>query len=411
MRIAVLTMHTSPLDRPGGTKAGGLNVYVMELSRELAASGCEVDIYSRLTSEGTPTITEIEPGLRAVHLPAGPLAPLPPGDLEAYVEEFAAAVAGFAAREGLSYDVMHSHYWLAGLAGNALKRAWHVPHVTMFHTLGEVKNRASLSESESPERIEAETAVVEQADRVIVATEHEKSSLVHLYGADPEKISVIPLGVDIDRFRPLDKEEARRQLGFEDARIVLFVGRLEPLKGVDILLNAAAMLESDVECSVLIVGGDESSLSQLAELQGLASDLGIGHRVAFVGAVDHDKLPLFYNAADVCVVPSHYESFGLVAVEAMACGVPVVASRVGGLTGTVKDGETGYLVPWLCPEPFAERIEMLLENEPLRRNLGEAAREAVSRYRWDNVASRLLDVYEALIENRGEPIPAGALKD
>ncbi len=168
------------------------------------------------------------------------------------------------------------------------------------------------------------------------------------------------------------------------------------------------MLESDVECSVLIVGGDESSKAQIAHLQGLASDLGIGHRVAFVGAVDHDKLPLFYNAADVCVVPSHYESFGLVAVEAMACGVPVVASRVGGLTGTVKDGETGYLVPWLCPEPFAERIEMLLDNESLRRNLGEAAREGVSRYRWENVAGRVLDVYRSYMGPVGEPLTAAS---
>jgi D-inositol-3-phosphate glycosyltransferase len=334
--------------------------------------------------------------------------PLAPEDLARHVDEFAAAVQSFARRDAATYDIIHSHYWLAGLAGNQLRRAWDVPHVTMFHTLGEVKNRASLSENESPLRIAAEGEVIEQADAVIVATEHEKSLLMHLYGAEGHKISVIPLGVDIDRFRPLDKDEARRALGFEDAKIILFVGRIEPLKGVDILLNAAALLESDVECSVLIVGGDESSRARLAELQGLASDLGIGHRVAFVGAVDHDKLPLFYNAADVCVVPSHYESFGLVAVEAMACGVPVVASRVGGLTGTVKDGETGYLVPWLCPEPFAERIEMLLENESLRRNLGEAAREGVSRYRWENVAQRILEVYDGLIDPIGRPVAAGA---
>jgi D-inositol-3-phosphate glycosyltransferase len=403
-RVAVITMHTSPLDRPGGTKAGGLNVYVMELSRELAARGCTVDIYSRLTSDATPEVIDIEPGMRVIHLPAGSVEALPPEQLFPYVDEFADAVLDFAADQGLTYDVIHSHYWLAGLAGTRLKTAWGVPHVTMFHTLGEVKNRASVSESEPPLRIEAEADIVAGADRIIAATEHEKSLLVHLYNAEPARISVVPLGVDMDRFRPIDKDEARRQLGFEDAKIILFVGRIEPLKGVDILINAAAMLESDVECSVLIVGGDEASKARVAELQGLASDLGIGHRVAFVGAVDHDKLPLFYNAADVCVVPSHYESFGLVAVEAMACGVPVVASRVGGLTGTVKDGETGYLVPWLCPEPFAERIEMLLDNESLRRNLGEAAHEGVSRFRWENVASHVLEVYGELIGPVGEPV-------
>ncbi len=223
---------------------------------------------------------------------------------------------------------------------------------------------------------------------MICATEHEKSLLRAALRRRPRaQVSVIPLGVDLDRFRPMDKEDARaRARPRRRERIILFVGRIEPLKGVDILINAAAMLESDVECSVLIVGGDESSKAQVAELRDLARDRGIEHRVAFVGAVDHDKLPLYYNAADVCVVPSHYESFGLVAVEAMASGVPVVASRVGGLTGTVKDGETGYLIPWLCPEPFAERIELLLDNEPLRRNLGEAAREVVGRYRWENVA-------------------------
>ena len=210
---------------------------------------------------------------------------------------------------------------------------------------------------------------------------------------------MVPLGVDLDRFQPQDKDAARAELGLEGQRIVLFVGRIEPLKGIDILINATAMLDSDVDCSVLIVGGDDESDGELDQLRDLTKDQGIENRVAFVGAIDRDKLPLYYNAADVCVVPSHYESFGLVAVEAMASGIPVVASRVGGLTGTVKDGETGYLVPWLCPEPFAERIELLLDNEPLRRNLGESAREAVGMYRWENVSNRILEVYEDLLGN------------
>jgi D-inositol-3-phosphate glycosyltransferase len=406
LRVAVLSMHTSPMARIGGAKAGGLNVYVRELSQRLARAGCGVDIFTRATSELPAGVTEVEPGLRVVHLPAGPADAVLPEQLHGYVEEYAGGIAAFAAAEGAVYDVIHSHYWLAGLAGATLRDLWGCPHVTMFHTLGEVKNRASLSESEPPLRIEAEGRIVAEADGIICATEHEKSMLVHFYNAEPDKISVVPLGVDVERFRPLDKEAARRELGFEDEKIVLFVGRIEPLKGVDILINAAAMLESDVECSVLIVGGDESSKARVDELQHLASGLGIGHRVAFVGAVDHDKLPLFYNAADVCVVPSHYESFGLVAVEAMACGVPVVASRVGGLTGTVKDGETGYLIPWLCPEPFAERIEMLLENENLRRSLGEVARDAVSRYGWDKVAERVLEVYAAL-RARPQPVAGG----
>jgi D-inositol-3-phosphate glycosyltransferase len=293
------------------------------------------------------------------------------------------------------------------LIGERLKAAWHVPHVTMFHTLGEIKNRSSYNENETELRIESEAAILKGVDRVICATEQERAFIRQLYGADAEKVTVIPLGVDLERFQPLAKQAARDALGLKNERIVLFVGRLEPLKGVDILINAAAMIESDVDCSVIIVGGDESSDAQMQELRNLARANGIEHRVAFVGAVDHEQLPLYYNAADVCVVPSHYESFGLVAIEAMASGVPVVASRVGGLTGTVKDGETGYLIPWLCPEPFAERIELLLDNEPLRQSLGQAAREAVTRYRWQNVAAAVREVYESLVGGPADLLPTG----
>ena len=397
MRIAVLSVHTSPLARPGGAKAGGLNVYVLQLARQLVARGCSVDIFSRATQPEVPDVVEIEPGLRAIHVIAGPVAPLLPEDIYAHLEAFEFGVREFAEDGDATYDIIHSHYWLSGLVGERLKAAWGVAHVTMFHTLGEIKNRSSVQEHETALRIASERSVLDGAERVICATEQERISIRQLYGASQDKVTVIPLGVDMERFRPAARADARRRLGLsQDERIVLFVGRLEPLKGVDILIGAASMLDSDVDCSVLIVGGDETTQAQVAQLRGLASALGVGERVAFVGAVDHDLLPLYYNAADICVVPSHYESFGLVAVEAMASGVPVVASRVGGLTGTVKDGETGYLIPWLCPEPFAERIELLLDNEPLRASLGEAGREAVSRYRWENVAGAVLEVYEAL---------------
>jgi D-inositol-3-phosphate glycosyltransferase len=337
--------------------------------------------------------------------------PLLPEDIYGHLDAFEAGVREFAQHEGITYDVVHSHYWLSGLVGEKLKRAWSAPHVAMFHTLGEIKNRSSVQEHETDLRITSERQVLLGCDRVICATEQERISIRQLYGANLDKVTVIPLGVDMDRFRPAAKADARKRLGLGlDERIVLFVGRLEPLKGVDILIGAASMLDSDVDCSVLIVGGDETTTQQVEQLQGLASALGVGERVAFVGAVDHDLLPLYYNAADVCVVPSHYESFGLVAVEAMASGVPVVASRVGGLTGTVKDGETGYLIPWLCPEPFAERIELLLDNEPLRASLGLAAREAVSRYRWENVAGAVLEVYEALTGGAASLELAGAEK-
>jgi D-inositol-3-phosphate glycosyltransferase len=397
LRVAVISAHTSPLAQPGGAKAGGLNVYVLELARRLAALGCRIDVFTRAAAPDQPEVSDLAPNLRVVTLQAGPAEAVGPDGLHEHLDAFHEALIDFAARDGAVYDLVHSHYWLSGLVGARLKAAWGVPHVVMFHTLGEIKNRASFGEHESGLRIDSEAAVLAGADRVICATQVERDALLQLYDASAEKVAVIPLGVDLERFRPGAKQDARGELGLEDERIILFVGRIEPLKGVDILINAASLLESDVECTVLVVGGDEASQAEVAELRDLARDRGIEHRVAFVGAVDHEKLPLYYNAADVCVVPSHYESFGLVAVEAMASGVPVVASRVGGLTGTVKDGETGYLIPWLCPEPFAERIELLLENEPLRNNLGEAAREAMSRYRWENVATSVMQLYQSLL--------------
>ncbi len=407
-RVALISVHTSPLARPGGQKAGGLNVYVLELAQQLASSGRSVDIFSRATDPKTPLVTQIAPNLRAVHLRAGPARYLSPGSVYKRLDAFTQALDRFAAAEGRRYDLVHSHYWLSGLVGERLKTRWQAPHVTMFHTLGEIKNRASPDEHEPDLRIRSEAEIIRGVDAVICATEHERNLLRQLYAADPAKVRVIPLGVDLDRFRPAEKAAARAALGLGEERIVLFVGRLEPLKGVDILINAAALLESDVECTVLIVGGDESSRAQVSRLRELARTRGIANRVAFVGAVDHGVLPLYYSAADVCVVPSHYESFGLVAVEAMASGLPVVASRVGGLARTVKDGETGYLIPWLCPEPFAERIELLLDNEPLRRNLGEAAREAVARYRWENVAAAVLALYEELGARTPDLVAAGS---
>ena len=407
LRIAVITAHTSPLAQPGGSKAGGLNVYVLELAKQLVGQGATVDIFSRSTAAATPVVQELASGLRAIHLHAGPARNLGPASVFKHLDSFEAALLRFNEGEGVKYDLIHSHYWLSGVVGERLKARWQVPHVTMFHTLGEIKNRASFSENEPALRIESEGRLIAAVDRVICATEKEKALICQLYAADAAKIRVIPLGVDLERFRPLAKAAARAELGLKDERIVLFVGRLEPLKGVDILINAASLLESDVDCSVLIVGGDGADGAQLARLRALARERGVEERIAFAGAVDHEKLPLYYSAADICVVPSHYESFGLVAVEAMASGLPVVASRVGGLTGTVKDGETGYLVSWLCPEPFAERIELLLDNEPLRENLGLAAREAVSRYGWTNVVTAVLSVYQELTEGPGELQPTG----
>ena len=393
--IAVVSVHTSPLARPGTRDSGGMNVYIRELSREMGRRAHTMDVFTRRTDPNTPEVTVIDERTRVIQIDAGS-----PGaekvSLRRFLPEFRDGVLAFQQREGRPYDLVHSHYWLSGWVGQTLKTAWQVPHVIMFHTLGEVKNRHHLDEREPDYRIDGERLVAHGVDRVICASQGEKEMLGTLYGVPASRISVVPCGVNTDVFRPADKAGARRRLGLSPREsVVLFVGRIEPLKGIDVLLRAVSHL--DGRFRVLVIGGDRKDLARRSELADLASQLGLGSKVTFLDALPHDDLPLYYNAADVCVVPSYYESFGLVAVEAMACGVPVVASRVGGLKETVQDGQTGYLVPWLCPEPFAERLELLLNNEPLRRSLGREARAAAERYRWSEVATRVEDVYHDLV--------------
>jgi D-inositol-3-phosphate glycosyltransferase len=390
-----------------------MNVYIRQLSREMGQRAHTMDIFTRRTDAHTPEITEIDERTRVIQITAGPL-DTGKTDLRRYLPEFRDGVLAFQRRaqtgarpgEGRAYDLVHSHYWLSGWVGQTLKTAWQVPHVIMFHTLGEVKNRHHLDEREPDYRIDGERLVAHGVDRVICASQGEKEMLGSLYGVSASRVTVVPCGVDTDVFRPLDRAGVRKQLGLPaKERIVLFVGRIEPLKGIDVLLRAVSHI--DGRFRVLVIGGDGKDLARRSELASLAADLGIAGKVTFLDAVPHDQLPLYYNAADVCVVPSYYESFGLVAVEAMACGVPVVASRVGGLKETVQDGQTGYLVPWLCPEPFAERLELLLNNEPLRRSLGREARTAAERYHWSEVAARVEDVYHDLVSQyRGVAVGA-----
>jgi D-inositol-3-phosphate glycosyltransferase len=265
----------------------------------------------------------------------------------------------------------------------------------MFHTLGEVKNRARISEQEPKLRIRQERRIARLADAVVTASSHERQLLQRYYGADPAKMHTVPCGVDLDLFQPRDRRAARQALGLPaTSPVLLWVGRLEKLKGVDILIGAVAQIPEDL--TLLIVGGDERAASLKAELRAQAEAAGIAGRMRFEGAVAHDALPLYYSAADVCVVPSYYESFGLVAVEAMACGIPVVASRVGGLVSTVSDGETGYLIPWRCPEPFAEKLEVLLANPELRANFGRSARRSVERFRWSTVGLQMAALYDSV---------------
>ena len=407
-RLAFLSTHSSPLAMPGTTKAGGMNVYIDALTRRLGRSGRRVDIFTRRDDPALPAVVPLDRNVRVVNISAGPPAPLRPLDVYAVEAEFRAGVQAFVEQDaepaghGAPYDLIHSHYWISAITGMALADDWRRPHVAMFHTLGEVKNRARRAEREPALRIDAERGIVARADRVICATPHEQIFLVQIYGAHPDCVSVVPGGVDIERFRPADpphdRAAARRALNLPAEPTALFVGRLERLKGVDILVRAAALADVEPPLHLVIVGGDAADAPERARLRALAVAQGIGERIHFLDAVDRDTLAQYYRAADVCVVPSYYESFGLVAVEALACGTPVIATRVGGLQYTVRDGQTGHLISWRCPEPFAERLEALLANDDLRARFAAAAPASVRQFDWDVVAGQIVDVYEDLLE-------------
>ena len=396
-RIAVISAHTSPLAPLGYRETGGMNVYVRELSREMGRRGYLVDVFTRRSNGDGPDVVCPTENVRVIHLRAGPEGGEGKERLFGHLRDFERELLEFQQAEEIEYDLIHSHYWLSGWLGLALRERWGVPLIAMFHTLGELKRRLHVGKPEPACRIEIEREVAQGADCIVCASDHEKQALAEIYGADAHRIAVVPCGVDLDRFQPLDKESARSALGLNGERMILFVGRVEPLKGVDILLTAAARLNEEPEYRVLIVGGDGNATDEMDHLRDLSEGLGIAERVSFVGPVGHDRLPLYYNAADVCVVPSYYESFCLVALEAMACGTPVVASRVGGLTVTVRDGETGYLIPYHCPEPFAERVALLLGDEEMRRAFGRTATEAASGFGWGNVADAIESLYRRLI--------------
>ena len=407
-RVAMLSLHTSPLAQLGGRDTGGMNVYVREVAAELGDLGIAVDVFTRRSDRDTPRVEEFAPGARLIQIDAGPPRRIEKEEMIGLTRQFAEGVMTFCDVEELTYDLIHSHYWLSAEAGEPIADRWGVPHVAMFHTLGDVKLRARASEEEPEERLESERRIVHRLDRIVAATRHEQQLLRQIYRVPAERITVIPLGVNLDRFAPADRAAARAELGIGDEeRILLAIGRIQPLKGLDILIRSLAEVTDRDGISLWIIGGDDRAADEISRLRALAEEFSVASMVRFVGPVEHEALPDYYNAADVVVMPSFYESFGLVAVEAMASGVPVVASRVGGLSSTVSDGRTGYLIPWRCPEPFAEKIELLLRNEQLRSSLGSAAVDRMQMYSWPEISRQLCALYEDLTS--GEH-PVGAAR-
>ena len=371
-----------------------MNVYVRQVSSALAELGCQVDIFTREHCADHHGVVSLNEHARVVHLQAGPV-DAPKEDLFGHLPSFAHELEKFRESNSFSYDLIHSHYWLSGWIGNDLSREWGVPHVTTFHTTAELKGRTPGGDSEPGMRSCTERKIAASSDRIIASTRHEYGSLVSLYEADQDRIRVVPAGVDLDMFRPEDQRRARDKLGLNGERIVLYVGRMDAIKGLDVLIHSVASMETPSNLKVLVIGGSKQD-KEFNNAQELVNALEVVNKVDLLGTLEHESLPLYYQAADVCVVPSYYESFSLVALESMACGTPVVASRVGGLQTVVKDNQSGYLVPWHCPDAFADRLEVLLSNDSLRKSLGIQASELAKRLSWKATASSIADVYAEL---------------
>ncbi|NTU76130.1 MAG: glycosyltransferase family 1 protein [Anaerolineaceae bacterium] len=411
LNIAMLSYHTCPLAVLGGKDTGGMNVYVRELTRKLGEINIHVDVFTRSQDDHVPHVLhDLGYGCRVVHIPAGPETPIAKADLKNYIPEFTQGILDFARDKNIHYNLIHSHYWLSGLAAIELQKSWHVPIVQMFHTLGQMKNRIARTpaEKEGSYRVEGEEQVIRSADRIVAATLAEKAQLEFLYSTNSDKIAIIPPGVDTSRFYPIPKDEARAAIDapFGES-MILFVGRIEALKGIDILLKAMAILKQNgIQCELphelAIIGGDPSTTtdqlnSEMSRLKDLSKQLGLDNFVFFLGKRGQDTLPYYYSAADLIVVPSHYESFGMVALEAMACGTPVLASQVGGLAFLIKDGVTGFVLPNDNPSALADRIATLLIDDQLRTQMGKQAAAYAQDFSWQNIALQISALYDDVL--------------
>lgn len=391
-RVAVLSLHTSPLAQPGTGDGGGMNVYVRELVSALAQAGVHCRVYVRRWADDQPKTVTVEPGFEVVHVPAGPV-DLPKEALSAHVEEFADWVAEDIAEFGA--DVIHANYWLSGVAGLLLKQRLQLPLVTTFHTLARVK--AISGDPEPEKRAEAEARVMGCADTILANCTPESDQLIEFYDADPDRIEIVPPGVDHAFFSPGHQAGARWALGTDDSPLLLFVGRIQPLKGLDVAISALARAERD-DARLWVVGGASGSegSAEVERIRQLISDEGVTDRVVFRPPQPHHLLSTFYRAADICLVPSRSESFGLVALEAAACGVPVIASAVGGLLTLVDHGHTGFLVEGRDPADYAGWIDLLLGDPTRARRMSVSAAARGRTYTWSTSAARLRRLYADL---------------
>ena len=414
-RIAVISMHTSPTASLGQNGNGGLNVYVREVCTAFSDRGIATDIFTRKQAPDDPDVEMLAPLSRVIYLPAG--TGLDKYSLFREVSFFATRILEFASGENINYDLLYSHYWLSGEVACLLRPLLAAGWAHTAHTLGLVKNR-TLAAGARPEpqlRIQVEGELAQQADLLIGSTPDEANELIDAYGADPEQVFVVAPGVDLATFHHMDRATARREIGYGSGRLLLFVGRLERLKGVEIAIRALALLRDRQhdEVRLLILGEDsrEGDESEKERLKAIADSTGVRDRVDFVGSVAHHELPFFYAAADACVMPSYSESFGLVALEAQACGCPVVASGVSGLRSVVRDGVSGYLIDAHDPAEYAERIGRLLEDREIAQQMGRRGSLLAQRFSWTRTADLLEELFAGVVEKNQALVQAGARQE
>jgi len=395
LRIAMLSAHSSPLGKLGSKDTGGMSVYVRELSRELGRRGHTVDIFTRHHTYAHDRVIELDKGVRLIHLRLGEGQFISKAEMYPHLQDFFGELEQFRLSNHLEYDFIHSHYWLSGRVGVWAQETWKRPHVVMFHSLGAVKNHTGIGGPEPEVRIAAENAVIERCHRILAPTQREKERLIHFYGALPGKIGVVPCGVDLEHFRPINRSTARCQLGFKpDHTLALFVGRFDSMKGLDRLLEAMRYLRHRRKLRLVIVGGDGLHTPEGQKFIGLARTFRVEDSIEFIGRIDQNDLPLYYNAVDVMVMPSYYESFGLVSLEALACGTPVVATPVGVMDAIIKDGQNGQLVANGDAKSLAKAIDNVTSLFPAARTT-DAIRQTVQVFGWPNIASGIIKEYEA----------------
>ena len=410
LNIAMLCVHSYPKGQLGTTDTGGMSVYICETARELGKRGHRVDIYTRSYGPGQEGVITMDENVRLIHIKAGEDRHLTRNSLYPHLEKFIEGMETFRRKTGLRYDLAHSHYWLSGCAGRWARDSWSVPHVINFHTVGAAENMFSPGPAEPELRLIREKELVENCDCVISPTEREKKEIIKFYDGDPSKIAVIDCGVNLDLFRPVNRKDALRRIGFQtEEKILLYVGRVDPMKGVDRLLAAAALLKGRVQFKLMIIGGDDPPRREQKRLQDMVQRLGIGESVIFAGSLPQEELPFYYSAADVFVLPSHYESFGMVGLESLACGTPVVATDVGVYPEILNGGLTGRLAPGGRPDSIAEKISEVLSWRKNGENLPREIRKAVNRFTWTNVAEALIAEYTRLIERKDVRSGGGSL--